>query len=238
MKHSESLSNIAPALLEAQKEIDVVPKDERRNNFGKRYTNLGTILRVAKEALRKQGMVILQTGEQSTVQGLLNMETVILHESGEYISGTISIPYGDSTPQKAGSAITYARRYSAASLLGMVSEEDDDGESASVPEKKDSKPSSPPAAKKPQPVTKPKITKPAAEKPVSEGRTSAELQTEAIKTIKTCEKSRKADPNRAVELDGRVESCVNYSKKMEKLKKMTEADLRVVLDFARNYFDA
>lgn len=230
MKHSESMSKIAPALLEVQRKLEAIPKDEKRNNFGKRYTNLGTILRVAKEALNGNDMVILQGGDGSTLNGHLNIETTILHTSGEYISGTFSVPYGDMTPQKAGSAITYARRYSAAALLGMVSEEDDDGEASSVPAQKSIEkkalPKAPPKAA-PKPQSKPKPT---------EARSSEELKEGAIKSIMACMESKKKNPNDAVNLDMRVEKTVEYARTMKEKGGMTDTDFRNVQDLSKVYF--
>jgi len=225
MKHSDSMVKIAPALLAAQAELDTVPLDDNKNNFNKRYTSLGTILEKAKEVLNKHDMVIIQPGDASDLAGHLNIETVILHKSGEFVSGVFSVPYGDMTPQKAGSAITYARRYSAASILGLVSEADDDGASASAP------PATKPAASKPAPKSQPKPDpKPA---PKKEERTSAELKEGAIKAIKACMDSRKVNPNNAAELDVRVEKAVNYSR-----GKVTDIDFKNIQDLAKVYFDA
>jgi hypothetical protein len=63
----------------------------------------------------------------------VNVETVLMHESGEWIKGTISlIPKADD-PQSVGSALTYARRYSLSAILGVASEEDDDANAATQP---------------------------------------------------------------------------------------------------------
>jgi hypothetical protein len=56
--------------------------------------------------------------------------TTIYHESGESISGSHPLP--DITdPQKFGSAITYARRYSICAILSITADEDDDANTAS-----------------------------------------------------------------------------------------------------------
>lgn len=52
-----------------------------------------------------------------------------MHESGEYISANLSIK-GEQTPQGIGSAITYAKRYSFCSILGIIADDDDDGNGA------------------------------------------------------------------------------------------------------------
>jgi hypothetical protein len=58
-----------------------------------------------------------------------------MHESGEFIQGSMPIhAKKEKDPQAYGSAITYARRYSLASVLGLaVGDEDDDGNAANIP---------------------------------------------------------------------------------------------------------
>jgi len=239
MKHSESLTNIAPALLAAQAELNTIPTDEESNIEGRsyRYTSLGSLLKAAKEALNKHGMVILQPGEISQTANLVNMETVIIHESGEFISGTFSVPYGQLDPQKAGSAITYARRYSAGSMLGMVSEKDDDGAS-SVPKKKDP-PKEPP--KSAPPKSAPPKSKP-AEKPKEkprESRSSLELREAAVAKILAHKKRIKESPNDAVEINGLIERIEKSVKDMcEEEGIMDKADYVIVRDLVKEHFSA
>ena len=60
-------------------------------------------------------------------QGYAGVETILMHESGEWISNKLLLACKKQDPQAMGSAITYARRYSYQSVLGIPSE-DDDGE--------------------------------------------------------------------------------------------------------------
>jgi hypothetical protein len=64
-----------------------------------------------------------------------SLTTVLMHESGEFIHGSMPIhAKKEKDPQAYGSAITYARRYSLASVLGLaVGDEDDDGNAANIP---------------------------------------------------------------------------------------------------------
>jgi hypothetical protein len=59
------------------------------------------------------------------------LETMILHSSGESLSGRYPLRPSQQTPQGYGSALTYARRYSLAAMVGVVADEDDDGNAAS-----------------------------------------------------------------------------------------------------------
>ena len=64
-------------------------------------------------------------------EGLAGVETIIMHESGEFISGEFLLKCSKNDPQGMGSAITYARRYGLQSACGIPSE-DDDGNAASA----------------------------------------------------------------------------------------------------------
>jgi len=55
-----------------------------------------------------------------------------MHSSGEYLSETVSVALAKQDAQSLGSALTYARRYSLASFVG-IAPEDDDGEAATRP---------------------------------------------------------------------------------------------------------
>ena len=125
MKTSESILKIAPALLKAQKKIGSAVKDSVNPFFKSKYADLGSVMEACKDALNENGITVLQpVGE-----GIL--ETVLLHESGEYISESMRIvSKSDNNPQEQGSAITYARRYSLQSLV-FIPAADDDGNSSS-----------------------------------------------------------------------------------------------------------
>ena len=128
MKTSDSIKNIAPALLLAQAEIGSAVKDSVNPFFKSKYADLGSVMEACKEALNKNGITVIQpvgSSEKGTT-----VETVLLHESGEFISDTmeVSVKQGND-PQAQGSAITYARRYSLQSMM-FIPAEDDDAEKA------------------------------------------------------------------------------------------------------------
>jgi hypothetical protein len=58
----------------------------------------------------------------------VTLTTTLLHESGEWLSGTMPVRVAKDDPQGVGSGITYARRYALAALCGVVADADDDGE--------------------------------------------------------------------------------------------------------------
>lgn len=124
MKTSSSVTNIVPALLKAQKLMGGAKKGASNPYFKSKYADLGSVLEACKELLNEHGVVIMQPHSQHTV------ETVLWHESGEFISSETPVVCSkQNDPQALGSAITYARRYGLQSLLSMPAE-DDDGEGA------------------------------------------------------------------------------------------------------------
>lgn len=128
MRRSESIIKIAPALLEAQKNIGAAKKGATNPFFHSSYADLGSVMEACKEALNEQGISILQP-ISSDEQGVY-VETILLHESGEYITDLMRISVkSENDPQAQGSAITYARRYSLQSMV-FIPAEDDDAEKA------------------------------------------------------------------------------------------------------------
>ena len=136
MKTSESIVKIAPALLAAQKEIGSATKDATNPFFKSKYADLGSVMEACKEALNKNGIVVLQPvsnsfsfNDQAPVP-MTFVETILLHESGEFISDIMLASVKQhNDPQAQGSAITYARRYSLQSMM-FIPAEDDDAEKA------------------------------------------------------------------------------------------------------------
>ena len=131
MKSSDSLAKIAPALVAAINSIEGAKKGSANPHFKSRYANLEAVIEAAHEALNANGLTVLQgPGPLDPMDArALTLTTRILHESGEWIETDFSLPMAKPDPQAAGSAVTYARRYSLMAMLNMPSL-DDDGEGA------------------------------------------------------------------------------------------------------------
>lgn len=134
MKTSNSIAKIAPALLTAQRAMTAAAKSATNPHFKSKYSDLATVIEAVKVPLNEAGITFLQACRNDTT-GVM-VETMLMHESGEWIAETIYLPVPQQTPQAYGSGITYAKRYGLQSLAGLPSE-DDDGERASEPEKAD-----------------------------------------------------------------------------------------------------
>jgi hypothetical protein len=130
MNKSESIKNLAKALSDFQAEIEN-PKNTASNPFfHSKYAPLQEILNLVRPKLAQHGLAILQSPSGDGKNITIN--TILMHESGEWIEGEPLVLQADKpTAQSAGSAITYGRRYAISAVLGISSEDDDDGNSAS-----------------------------------------------------------------------------------------------------------
>lgn len=127
MKTSESIKSIAIALVDSQTKIRFAIKDSTNPHFKSRYADLGSVIDAIKESLNLNGIAFIQTPTESA-PGTLALTTRLLHSSGEWIEDTAVCPLQKNDPQGYGSALTYLRRYSLASITGLY-QDDDDGES-------------------------------------------------------------------------------------------------------------
>jgi len=127
MKTSETLKEIAVALRDAQVDTKFAIKDSTNPHFKSRYADLTSVIVAVKDSLNLNGIVFIQTPTESA-PGTLALTTRLLHSSGEWIEDTAVCPLQKNDPQGYGSALTYLRRYSLASITGLY-QDDDDGES-------------------------------------------------------------------------------------------------------------
>lgn len=143
MKTSESITNITKALLLAQRKMEAAVKGSKNPYFKSSYADYNAVLEACKGPLNESGIVVLQP--HSTNEKGSFVETILIHESGEFISSETKVTVSkENDPQALGSAITYARRYGLQSLVSLPSE-DDDGEKAMVRESAFSKSKTSPA---------------------------------------------------------------------------------------------
>ncbi len=131
---SHEIAKLAAALSKAQGEFQSIHA-ERTGQLGHRkyrYADLNSFLTSVRGVLSKHGLAVIQRPLASDGE-LVWLETMITHESGEWIAGELCIKSANTTAQAIGSALTYARRYSLSSMLGLATEEDDDGKAAGTP---------------------------------------------------------------------------------------------------------
>ena len=127
MKTSETINELAAALATAQGEMENAVMDAANPHFRSKYATLASIRNATIPALAKNGLALIQATELTTAEMLLT--TRLVHASGQWLESVYPIPIVDK-PHIMGSALTYARRYSWAALIGIAAEEDDDGNEA------------------------------------------------------------------------------------------------------------
>lgn len=129
---SPTIGKLAEALSKAQGTFDVAKKNCKNPHFNSTYADFTSIVESVKNSLSGNGLSFVQlpvTGPD----GAIWLRTVLMHSSGEWISGDYPIKPERMGPQSLASAITYARRNSIASVLGIPAEDDDDGNAATHP---------------------------------------------------------------------------------------------------------
>lgn len=128
MKTSEQLNKVLPKLAAALKVLGTVKKSSDNPFFRSKYANLNDHITVVEEALEKQGLILLQPVSRDE-RGSYVESIVVEPESGQFVSSQMDLVLSKQNMQDAGSAVTYARRYTLGALLSMQAL-DDDGEAS------------------------------------------------------------------------------------------------------------
>lgn len=138
MKTSENISKIAPALVEAQKKMGNAVKGSENPFFKSKYADLNSIREACVPILNDCGISVLQP--TVIIDGKPFVNTLFLHESGEFISGqTEIIASKHNDAQSHGSGVSYARRYGLQSLANIGADDDDGNKAQPTPEKEPTK---------------------------------------------------------------------------------------------------
>jgi hypothetical protein len=132
MKEREYLDmKASAAFVRAQAGFGAALKTSTNPHFRSRYADLSACVEAVIDSLHKNGFALMQKTHEC--ESGVAVETILMHESGEQISGGIlRVPASKQDPQGYGSALTYARRYSLMAVCG-IAPEDDDGNAASKP---------------------------------------------------------------------------------------------------------
>ena len=128
MIEQTELDKLAPALAKAQGELKAAAKDSVNPHFKSKYADLASIWDACRQPLTSNGLSVIQMPLTDT--GEVRVVTMLLHESGQYLRSTVAASPRDMSPQSVGSCITYLKRYGLAAMVGVVADEDDDGQAA------------------------------------------------------------------------------------------------------------
>jgi len=125
---SEQINELADALAKAQSEMNNAPLNKTNPHFKSKYADLASIRDAVIPALSKHGLALMQY-TVNTDAGLA-LRTRLAHSSGQWIEGEYPLPVVLDKPQAMGSALTYAKRYGMATMVGISADEDDDANAA------------------------------------------------------------------------------------------------------------
>jgi len=119
VEQSESITELSKALCKCQSDLKPVTKKAVNPFYGSKYADLSTVIEAVRRPLSDNGLSVVQFPVSNGVT------TILLHTSGEWMRGFCPMPSLKEGPQARGSSISYARRYSLMSVLGLPADDDD-----------------------------------------------------------------------------------------------------------------
>jgi hypothetical protein len=125
---SDSTAKIDAALAKAQGEIEHAVKDKTNPHFRSKYADLTSVWGACRDALSKNGISVTQWPIHST-DGRLHIMTRLAH-AGEWMCAHFSLPVQKQDAHGYASGTTYAKRIALSAAVGVVADEDDDGNAA------------------------------------------------------------------------------------------------------------
>lgn len=123
---SEQLDQLYTALAKTQSEMRDAELNGKNPHFKSEYADLTSVVKCSRPALTKNGLSVIQQ-IMIDPMGQTIMQTRLCHASGQWIESRVPIKPEKESIQSLGSYISYLRRYSYNSLIGVV-DQDDDGE--------------------------------------------------------------------------------------------------------------
>jgi hypothetical protein len=132
MNQSATIGALAAALAKAQGEMEHAVKNKVNPFFNSKYADLAAIFDCIRGPLAKNGLSISQP-LGITEHGGIYLETKLLHSSGEWIGSTVPIISAKQDAQAISGVITYMKRVSVSALMGVATEDDQDGNDAQSP---------------------------------------------------------------------------------------------------------
>lgn len=130
MSQSETINELAAALSKAQGEMQAAIKDKINPFFKSSYADLGSVWDAARPVLSKHGLSIMQTTEVGADGVKILMVTTLLHSSGQWAKSFLPLLPAKNDNQGIGASLTYLRRYALSAIVGVVCDDDDDGETS------------------------------------------------------------------------------------------------------------
>ena len=133
LNHSEQIDQIASALADAQADLGTVFKQSQNDAFGSKYADLTRVWEAFQRVGPRHGLSVVQMpGHYDASTRTMVMSVKLMHNSGQWLGGDMSMPLSRGDAHAYGSACTYARRYSLAALIGICPHDDDGNEASGI----------------------------------------------------------------------------------------------------------
>ena len=134
MERSEQVNELAAALAKAQGAIANAPKDGAISSGSKRYryATLASIWDACRTHLSTNNLAVTQ-GAQVGPAGI-TLTTLLMHGSGQFVSNELVMPISSRDEKGIGQAMTYARKYALAAMVGVAPDDDEPGRAGAVRE--------------------------------------------------------------------------------------------------------
>lgn len=123
MQTSENINELATALSKAQGQMGGAIKGADNPFFKSKYADLGSVIAAAKDPLAENGLSYVQF--PFSMNGEVGVTTRLMHSSGQWLQSMFSIPAPKNDPHTYGGLVSYCRRFSLQSALGIPAEDDD-----------------------------------------------------------------------------------------------------------------
>src|SRR5215469_9260157 len=134
-RSSETIGTIAAALAKAQAKLvnpekslvgTIWPDQAGGSERLFRYAPLSSGLDIVRKTLSQHEIATVQTTSIDEIAGIVRLNTVLAHASGEWIASDWPVCAISETaaPHRMGAALTYARRYALFTLVGIAGEDD------------------------------------------------------------------------------------------------------------------
>lgn len=124
MNQSENINELVSALSKAQGKMKPAVFNKVNPHYKNRYADFTAVMDACRIPLSENGLSVMQYCE--TMGEKLVLVTMLAHTSGQWIKSFFPMSTAQNTSQAIGAAMTYGKRYSLSSMLGIVADDDDD----------------------------------------------------------------------------------------------------------------
>lgn len=129
MQTSEQINDIAAAMVKAQASMKPAVKDATNPAFRSKYADLAAVWDACRGPLTANGLTVWQ--DVTTEADGIAVRTRLVHTSGQWVEfGPLVVPLSKHDAHGVGSATSYGKRYGLSAAVGIVAEDDDDGNAA------------------------------------------------------------------------------------------------------------